>query len=254
MDVPLRKRLSSGAPLIVGWCTLPGAAYASALGRTAFEAVCLDQQHGVITLADVYPMLPALHAQSKYALVRAAWNEPGLLGQLLDAGADAVIVPMINTPDDAAALVRATKYPPIGERSFGAYAATHQAGLSRDAYLRAANDLTLSIAMIETGTALSNLDAILSTPGVDAVFVGPTDLTISLTGGSSLDADGLETREALALVARAAAAHRKPAGVFGASPPFAKAALAMGFSFTTSGSDTGLLAAGAANYIESLNR
>ena len=90
MKLPLRERLSSGSPLIVGWCTLPGVAYASALGRTAFEAVCLDQQHGVISIADAYTMLPALHAQNKYALVRAAWNEPGLLGQLLDAGADAV--------------------------------------------------------------------------------------------------------------------------------------------------------------------
>ena len=120
------------------------------------------------------------------------------VSRALDCGAEAIIAPMINTPADARAFAAAAKYPPLGERSWGPLRAMPLQGrtVATD-YLREANDGTLTLAMIETRTALSNVDAIAATPGIDALFIGPYDLSTALSGGTAQDIDAPEVDEAI---------------------------------------------------------
>ncbi len=126
----------------------------------------------------------ALRQAGSAPIVRVPVGDFATVSRVLDFGAEGIIAPMINTPADARALAASAKYPPIGERSWGPHRATTLAGLAdQTVYLREANDHVVTLAMIETRTALQNLDAIVDTPGVDGLFLGPSDLSIALSDG-----------------------------------------------------------------------
>jgi 4-hydroxy-2-oxoheptanedioate aldolase len=171
----------------------------------------------------------------------------------LDFGAEGIVAPMINTVEDARAFVSATKYPPIGERSWGPHRAMTLAGVpDMKTYLREANDLVVTIAMIETRTALANLDAIASISGIDVLFVGPSDLSIALTDGSEVEPHSAAVEYELDRVVMAARKANKAAGLYCANAERALFGAKRGFRFLAVGSDLTFLRAGAAAQLKAL--
>ena len=174
---PLRQRWASGEAAIGGWLGIPSTASAEMVARCDFDYVCVDIQHGLIDYSDAWPMLQAINIGSATPLVRVPWNEPGIIGRSLDAGARGIVIPMVNTRAEAEAAVQACRYAPDGSRSYAGTRVVRQEGSD---YFANANADVAVIPMVETVEAVSNLDDILSVPGVDAVYVGPSDLSVSL--------------------------------------------------------------------------
>lgn len=248
----LRSRLSSGEPLLFSWMSIPSPGLAGQMARLPIEGVCLDMQHGMIGFSDAVGMIAQINGAGRPAIVRTLWNEPGLVGQALDAGATAVIAPMVNSRAEAEALVKAAKYPPIGGRSWGGYTALQASGLEPGDYLREANRLTLVFAMIETTAALEHVEEIAATPGLDGLFVGPSDLSITLSKGAGIDKLGAATIAAMERIAKAAKINKLVAGAFGGSADVIRAYLKLGYSFIAAGVDVDLLQAGAAQLVKAV--
>jgi len=174
----LRDRWRSGATTIGAWLTIPTPATAEATARAGFDYVCIDTQHGGIEYSDAVPMIQAILLGGSRPIVRVPWNEPGIIGKMLDAGADGVIGPMVNSVEEAEAAVRACRYAPHGgARSWGPVLAAPR--VDGD-YLDWAERHVACVPMIETDRALADLDRILAVPGIDAVYVGPADLSLTL--------------------------------------------------------------------------
>ena len=173
----LRQLWSGGDTTIGAWCFHPDALTAEVTSRVGFDYVCIDMQHGLIDYDTAVNMIRGIDLGTSVPIVRVAWNDPAAIGRVLDAGAMGVIVPMINSADDAAAAVAAARYAPAGERSFGAIRAEIRDG---DDYFATANNRISVIPIIETAAALEAIDEILAVDGVDAVYVGIYDLSIAL--------------------------------------------------------------------------
>jgi len=250
--IDLRARLAQPEPFLFAWASMPGAVYAEEIARLPFEGVCIDLQHGVITAPDMMVMIPAIVGRGKPAIARLLWNDSGLIGQALDAGADVVIAPMVDTRADAEKLIKASKYPPLGSRSWGGYAASRASGMTAKDYLAKANQLTMAMAMIETQEALDNLDEIASTPGLDGLFVGPNDLAISLARGVGDGPLGAQAQAAMKKIVAAANKHKLVPGIFGGSVEFIKTFSGLGFKFISGGFDLGMMQAGAAQLLAGL--
>lgn len=246
----LRARLARPEPLLFSWMSIPSPNLAAQMARLPIEGVCLDMQHGMIGASDAPLMLAAINAAGRPAIVRVLWNDPGIVGQALDAGAAAVIAPMINSRAEAEALVRAAKYPPVGGRSWGGYTALQASGLTPAEYLQEANRLTQVFAMIETTRALDNLDEIAATPGLDGLFVGPSDLSITLSNGAGIDKTGPQTIAAMERVVAAARKYKLVAGAFGGAADVVKTYRKLGFTFIAAGVDVDLLQSGAAALVK----
>ncbi len=248
----LRARLATGEPFLFSWLSIPSAGLAAQVARLPFDGACLDMQHGMIGFSDAVQMVAAINAVGKPAIIRALWNDPAIPGQALDAGAVAVISPMINSRAEAEALVKAAKYPPIGGRSWGGYTALQASGLTPGEYLREANRMTMVFAMIETVQALDAVAEIAATPGLDGLFVGPSDLSIALSRGAGIDKTGTQTLAAMEKVVAAARANNLVAGAFGGGAEVIKAYLGLGFTFIAAAVDVDLLQTGAAALMKSL--
>jgi len=180
----LARRLRAGETVYSGWCALGSPIVAESVAREGFAAVALDAQHGLWDTASILAGIGALHHAGSTPIVRVPLNDFGFVSRALDFGAEAVIAPMINSAADARQFASVAKYPPLGERSWGPQRAMSLQGLSVAAdYLRAANAGTLTLAMIETPQALASVDEIAATPGIDALFIGPYDLSTSLSDG-----------------------------------------------------------------------
>lgn len=173
----LRQRWTDGEAALGAWLGIANSFSAEIVARTDFDYVCVDTQHGQIDFSSLPSMLQAVNLGSATPVVRVPWNEPGIIGKCLDAGARGVIIPMVNTRAQAEAAVRSCRYAPDGARSYGPSRVSRQEGSD---YYDNANADTAVIPMVETEEALGNLDEILSVPGIDAVYVGPADLSISL--------------------------------------------------------------------------
>lgn len=230
-----------GEPTYGAWLAIPNSLSAEVVARQGFDWVTVDMQHGVIDYQEAVRMLQAISTTDATPLVRVPWNEPGIIGKVLDAGAMGVIIPMVNSVEDAKAAVAASRYFPAGARSFGPIRAGLYAGPD---YYAHANDEVACIVMIETRQAYQRIDDILSVPGITGVYVGPTDMSITLGLPPRLD-NGGEFEEIRLGVAKACARHGVVAGIHGNAALAAKHAAA-GYRMLTVTSDWGLLAAGAA--------
>ncbi len=218
MTIPsLRQALSSGQPLYSSWLGFAGVAQASVITRSPFGAFTVDMQHGLMDFGEAVSLVQIALAQGKPPIARVPLEGWGIAGRFLDVGAQGIIMPMVNTPEDARRLVAATKYPALGSRSWGSYAATTISGMSPADYLQKANGIVMAFAMVETRQALESVKAICSTPGLDGVFVGPSDLSISLSNGKSNDSQLSETQEAIAAIAAAAKQANIVSGIYCAS-------------------------------------
>ncbi len=242
----LRQQLRAGGePFLFSWMSVASAQLAGQAARLPFDGVCLDMQHGMIGFSEAAAMIAAINAVGKPSIVRVLWNEPGLTGQVLDAGASAVIAPMVNSRAEAVALVKATKYPPLGGRSWGGYGMVQAAGLTPVDYLRQANDLTLVFAMIETRAALDAVEEIAAVPGLDGLFVGPSDLSIALSNGGELNRTSEATLTAMKRIAAACEKNGLVAGAFAGTAEVIKAYKAMGYKFMAAAVDVDMMRAGA---------
>ena len=189
----LARRLRAGETVHSGWCGLPYPIIAELVGREGFPAVTLDGQHGLWDIASMATAIAQLRLAATAPIVRVPVGEFATVSRVLDFGAEGIIAPMINTPADAKAYVSFAKFPPLGERSWGPHRATTLTNMpDQKAYLREANELTITFAMIETQIALNNVEAIAATPGIDALFLGPADLSIALSNGSNVDPMAIE--------------------------------------------------------------
>ena len=243
----LARRLRAGETVYTGWCPLGVPIVAETLAREGFSAVTLDQQHGLWDTAAMVTGIAAVRAGGAAPIVRIPLNAYAVASRALDIGAEGIVAPMINTVADARAFVAASKFPPMGERSWGPQRAMALAGVSDSmAYLRDANENVVTLAMIETRTAMDNLDAIASTPGIDVLFVGPSDLSIGLSNGAELDPHSAAVEAALDKIVAAANKAGKVAGLYCANAQRAVACAKRGIRFLAVSSDLGFLRAGAA--------
>lgn len=256
MTIPafsLAAKLRSGAPVFSAWCGLPYPLVAEMLGRDGFAAVTLDSQHGLWDVNSILATIGAVHHAGAAPILRVPVGDFAMVSRGLDFGAEGIIAPMINTPADARAFAAAAKYPPIGERSWGPHRATTLARLpDQSVYLREANDHVVTLAMIETRTALANLDAIVETPGIDGLFLGPSDLSIALSDGKSLDPLSAEVDRELDRIIAAADRAKKIPGAYCHSAERAAALAKRGVRFLAVSSDLAMLRAGAAAALKTI--
>lgn len=231
------------------WCSLPTTYAVEILARSGFDWLCVDLQHGFMTVADLLPVMQAAAITATPVLVRVEHPASVVIHRALDAGATGVIVPTIESAAQAAAVVAQCRYPPHGRRSWG----PARLVLGDPAYSpQGADEQALCIVMIESRRALENLDEILSVPGVDAVLAGPSDLAIDLgLGPSPLPVPG-EHAEALALIAARAGAKGVVPAAFADSPEGVRAYRELGYVMFGVGNDAALLKAAADRLIAEL--
>lgn len=245
----LREIWAGGGAVINGWLAIPSSFSAETMAHQGWDSLTIDLQHGVVDYQAMVPMLQAISTTDTVPVVRVPWLEPGILMKTLDAGAYGVICPMVNTREDAQKLVAWTHYAPRGTRSFGPVRALLYGGAD---YAQHANDTIVTFAMIETAQALDNLDDILSVPGLDAIYIGPSDLSLSLGCKPTLDDLDPQAAQAVEHILARAKAHGLAAGIHNRSPEAALRRIAMGFQFVTVSSDARLMAAGAQQVVASM--
>ena len=238
-----RSIWEQGRTAVGAWCAIPSALSAEALARSGFDWICIDMQHGCMDYTIALEMIRAIDATPCQAIVRVPWNEPSMIGRILDAGADGVIIPMIQSPADARAAVDLCFYPPAGRRSFGPMRVGLREGGS---YFSNANSRTLVILMIETADALANVEAIAATQGVGALFMGPYDMSVAL-GLPPGDNDGQEAFDhAVAKIVAATKHAGIGAAVLSSAGLFARRA-AQGFNMISTTTDLATLSLAARN-------
>ena len=238
----LRTLWKNDQAAVNGWLAIGNSFSAETMAHQGWDSLTIDLQHGVVDYQAMVTMLQAISTTATVPVVRVPWLEPGILMKTLDAGAYGVICPMVNTREDAQKLVAYTHYAPRGTRSFGPVRALLYSGAD---YATHANDTIVTFAMIETAKALDNLDAILSVEGLDAIYIGPSDLSLALGCRPVFDEVDPKAAEAIDHILARAKAHGVVAGIHNGTPEAASSRIAKGFQFVTVSSDARLMAAGA---------
>ena len=237
----MRKLIDSGAPGFGGWCQIPSAFAAEVVSASGCDWMCIDQQHGLMDDEAMRLMVQAAAIRRTPVVVRVPWNEPAPIMRALDAGADGVIVPMVNSQEEAVRAAGATRFPPYGYRSYGAL---RSAMADAEFSPPTANSHAVCFVMVETMAGVDQVEEIVTVPGVDGILVGPNDLCISYSG-NNLDA-GTGPRDVAAIerIGRTCRMHGK-AGMLSAVPvKEAKRWQEAGFMLMGLSSDAGILAEG----------
>jgi 4-hydroxy-2-oxoheptanedioate aldolase len=237
---------ANGGAVINGWCGIPSSIAAENMARAGWDSLVVDLQHGMVDFPDAVGMLQAISQTDVTPMARVPWNMPDIIMKLLDAGAYGIVCPMINNRKQCEEFIRHCRYAPKGHRSFGPLRAVWYAGAD---YWKHANDTILTFAMVETQEALDNLDDILTTPGLDAIYVGPSDLGLSLGFQPGADPTEPKVMDAIKFIVAGAKRHKIPAGIHCGAPAWAKDMIALGYQLVTLSSDNGLLQAAAKSAI-----
>lgn len=234
----LRELLASGETVVSAWMSIGSPYLAEVLSYCGYDSVTVDLQHGMFDLDTAITLLQAVGAGPATPMARCPSKDPAVIGKLLDAGAYGIVCPNVNTAEEALAFVRACRYPPQGVRSFGPSRGLLYGGPD---YLDHADSTILTWAMIESAAGLENLDAILDTPGLDGVYVGPNDLALAL--GERPAGAGMppRTAEAVAHVAQRAREAGRWAGVFCPDGAAALQLISLGYQLVTPGNDVGVM-------------
>ncbi|MDO1581895.1 HpcH/HpaI aldolase/citrate lyase family protein [Rhizobium oryzicola] len=232
---PFKAALASRKPLIGLWLNMADAYAASMAGQAGFDWLVIDGEHGPNDLRSVLHQLQALESSPSFPVVRLPVGEKWMIKQFLDIGAQTLLIPMVDTREQAEALVRAVRYPPYGERGMGAAVARASRFNTIDDYAQAADREVCLLVQAETRQALENLDAILSVDGVDGVFIGPADLAADMGFAGQLDAEPVQQAIEAALVKITAAG--KPAGILTFDENLNKRYLSLGAQFVAVGGD-----------------
>jgi len=248
----IKKLLATGKPVMNGWLIIPSGYSAELMALAGYDSVTVDLQHGVQDYHSMVECFQAMQAHPVTPLVRVTWNEPGNLGKALDSGAMGIICPMINTRKDAEAFVSACKYPPLGARSNGPVRASLYG--PPGSYQATANDETLCIALIETKTAIENLDAILDVEGLAGAYIGPSDLCFTYGLPPVLDVELPEILKIYEDLIEKCAKRKLFAGIHTGSVAYATRAIGMGFRMTTVLNDARMMAAYARSVVEEMRK
>jgi 4-hydroxy-2-oxoheptanedioate aldolase len=244
----LASLLRSGETVYTAWCSLASPQIVEIAAREGFKAVSIDGQHGLWEPETMRNGVAAIRQGGGAPIVRIGIEEFGMASRALDWGAEGIVAPMINNVTDAKRFAGACKFPPIGERSWGPHRSVMLAGVTDlKTFLRDANDNIVTIAMIETQEAMDNVDAIAAVPGIDVLFVGPSDLSITLTKGAELDPHSKIVEAANDKVLAACKKAGKFAGLYCATAERAVEVSKRGFRFCAVGNDLGFIRAAYAN-------
>jgi 4-hydroxy-2-oxoheptanedioate aldolase len=245
----IKQMWRAGQYVTLGWLSISHGFPAEVMARQGFDALWIDMQHGTTEMNEGWPMLQAISQTDTGPGVRVPWNAPATLMQALALGADGIIVPLVNTAADAAKAVAACRYPPVGMRSSGPGRALHYGGTD---YVTHANDEIVVMAMIATKEGLANLDTICATPGLDAVYIGPADL--SFAPGLAPRGDNPDPVHMATCDQSRAAAHQHgiKAVMHCASAAFAAGAVKRGFDMVMLTSDLASMIAGARRQLDAL--
>ena len=229
----------SGKVVVNGWLAIPSGFSAEAMAQCGFDSVTVDMQHGVQDYLSMVQCFQAMHGRPVTPMVRVPWNEPGIIGKVLDGGAYGLICPMVNTPQEAKDLVSYSKYPPKGTRSNGPV----RAGLygAAGSYQKTANDEIVLLPMMETRTAVENMEAILDVEGIDGVYIGPSDLGFSYGLVPTLDRHEPEMLKIFEKIVKECGKRGLKAGIHCSGAEGATRAINMGFALVTLLSEVGLM-------------
>ena len=245
----LRTLWQAEKAAVNGWLAVGNSFSAEVMAHQGWDTLTIDMQHGVIDYAAMVTMLQAISTTPTVPVVRVPWLEPGIIMKSLDAGAYAIICPMVNTREDAQKLVAYSHYAPRGARSFGPVRANLYGGADYPVH---ANDTIVTFAMIETAQALDNLDEILSVEGLDAVYIGPSDLSLALGCTPQFDDVDPPVAQAIDHILARAKAHGVRAGVHNGRTDVARARIAKGFDFVTVSSDARIMMAGSQQILKDM--
>lgn len=245
----LKQLFATDKPVLNGWLSIGNSYTAEIMAAQGYDSISIDIQHGVLDISDIVPMFQAMRASGVVPMARVPWLDPAAIMKVLDSGALGIICPMVNTAAQAAEFISYMYYPPLGERSFGPARSLLSHGAD---YYANANAQTLAWAMVETAEAMDNLDAIAATKGLDGIYVGPSDLSISLSAGKLAPGFDRQEPEMLAALQKIIAACKK-VGILCAlhcrTPAYAKQAIDWGFNMVTVAGDSVFLAKGAAQSV-----
>ena len=231
----LKQIFKEGKAAINGWLQIPSSFSAEVMAHQGWDSLTIDMQHGVIDYQNALQMLQAISTTDVVPMVRVNWNEPGQIMKILDAGTYGVICPMVNNREQAEKFVQACIYPPKGYRSFGPLRGLIYGGSDYTDY---SNDEILKFAMIETKEALKKLDEIMSTPGVDGIYIGPADLSFAIDQKPSFDnQEGSPQYEQIVNILKHAKKNNIVAGIHNSTPEYAQKMIDLGFQLVTVGSD-----------------
>ncbi|MCB9954862.1 MAG: HpcH/HpaI aldolase/citrate lyase family protein [Caulobacterales bacterium] len=252
---PFRDRLSIGRPLIGLWQALANGYASEICARAGYDWLLFDGEHSPNTLQTLLSQLQAVapftvDPYSVEPIARVPVGDPVVIKQYLDIGFRTLLIPMMESAEQAEAVVAATRFPPFGVRGV-ASATSRASGFGADAaYLKTAHEFITLIVQIESRAGLDAIEDIAAVKGVDALFIGPADLAGSL--GHLGDPKHADVQSAIAQALKRIAAAGKPSGIFALSPEDARAKMADGVSFISIGTDIGLLANGARSSLASV--
>jgi 4-hydroxy-2-oxoheptanedioate aldolase len=238
----IRSIWNAGGAVVNGWLAIPSSFSAEVMAHQGWDSLTVDLQHGVTDYASAVAMFTAISTTATVPIVRVPWLDPGIIMKVLDAGAYGVICPMVNSREDAEKFVHACRYAPLGGRSFGPIRAMLYGGAE---YPTKANETIVTFAMVESRQALDRLDEILSVKGLDAVYIGPADLSLSLGCTPTFDDVDKPVAEAIELVLAKAKEHGVVPCIHNGTPEAALKRVERGFRLVTIGSDARLMTAGA---------
>ena len=244
-----KRKLREGQVAVGGWLGVPSSYSAEIMAHQGFDWLCIDTQHGAIDFNAAFPMLQAISTTPTMPFVRVPWNEPSIIMKYLDSGAYGIIVPMIETREDAEKAVWAVRYPPMGMRSSGPFRANLYAGAG---YQDEANDELLLAVMIETPKALENLDEIASVPGIDVLYIGPSDLSQALGLGPRYNADNEKHAETVTKIREACERHGVIPGVHTNGSALTSRYIREGFKMILLTTDTAGMVSGAQRELDAI--
>lgn len=236
----VRTRWAEGSSAVSAWLSIGNAYVAELAGWSGVDCVTVDLQHGMTDVHGMIAMLQAVSATPAAPFVRVPGREPTVIMKALDAGAYGVICPMIDSAEEAAAFVAATRYPPLGSRSYGPARGLLYGGAD---YFERADETIVRLAMIETAAGLGAVEAICAVDGLDGIFLGPNDLGLALGKGVAADPTDPEMVEAIRHCLDAARRAGRHAGIFCPSSSVAARRIGEGFGFVVPDSDANLLRA-----------
>jgi 4-hydroxy-2-oxoheptanedioate aldolase len=238
----IRAVWDSGQCVVNGWLAIPSSFSAEVMAHCGWDSLCIDIQHGLVDYQTATTMMQAISTTQVAPMVRVPWNDPAIIMKCLDAGAYGIVCPMINTAEEARHFVGACRYPPMGYRSLGPIRAQIYGGSD---YAAKANDEILTLAMIETTTGLDNLEAILKTEGLDGIYVGPADLSLSMGLPGRLDPTDAKAVDAIDTILKKCKSAGRRCGIHTGSVEYARSMVAKGFDLVTILGDSRIMAAAA---------
>ena len=248
----LKELFKQGKAAINGWLEIPSSFSAESMSHQGYDSLTIDMQHGALDNSNILEMFQAISTTDVVPMARLSWNEPSQIMKVLDFGAYGIICPMVSNRDQAEKFVQACMYPPKGYRSFGPTRGFMYGGHD---YVDHANDEILKLAMIETKEALQELDKIMKTPGLDGIYIGPADLSLSIGEKPGFDKpEGHPTYEQISNIIDHAKKNNLVAGIHNATPEYAKKMIDIGFQIVTVGSDKIFMCEGAKSIVTKLKK